>query len=231
MLKEQYIALSELFIYPKEGYIEKVRDCRLYLENNYPDAASSFKRFADFIESKSLFEIEEIFGITFHIQAICYLDIGYVLFGEDYSRGEFLVNMKREQAKINHDCGEELADNLPHVLQLLAISEDEDFVQELTVRAVLPAVEKMFEEFKTSRMALKLKAIKKKQKAIIMEDVTNGNIYQNALQALIKVLKKDFDGVFYEEPEQIIAANLKGFVDAACGSSCSFINNKTTKTV
>jgi len=230
MLREQYKVLSELFMYPKEGYKENVRDCMSYLEINYPDAASSFKRFSDFIESKTLFEIEEIFGITFHIQAICYLDIGYVLFGEDYSRGEFLLNMKKEQEKIKHDCGEELADNLPHVLQLMAISEDEEFVQELTARAVVPAVEKMQAEFKESRLVLKQKAIKKKQKAVIMEGVIDGNIYQNAILALLKVLKKDVEGISYNEPEQAMAAaNVKGFEDAACGT-CSFINNNTTKT-
>jgi len=228
--KEQYKILSELFVYPKEGYKESVKECMLLLENDYPDAASTFKRFNDFMESKGLFEIEEIFGITFHIQAICFLDVGYVLFGEEYSRGEFLRNMKVEQAKVNHDCREELADNLPHVLQLLAISKDDEFVQELAVRALIPAVEKMLGEFETGRMAMKQKVIKKKQKAVIMENIENGNIYQNAIQALLKVLMKDFEGIVYSEPEQEFAVDTKGFENAACGS-CSFIPNTIHKTV
>lgn len=197
MDKSQYEILSELFKYPTVGYHDKVNICMLMLQKKYPEAAKTFLRFSDYINSKTLYEVEEVFGFTFHIQAICFLDIGYVLFGEDYNRGEFLVNMKREQAKINHNCGEELADNLPHVLHLLGKSDDMELVQELAVRAVVPAVEKMLEEFQQSRMDLKIKVIKKKQKAIIMEDIVDGNIYQNAIQALLFVLKNDFEGIEY----------------------------------
>lgn len=229
MKKEQYIILSELFLYPKQGYKSKVRACMQYLEDHYPDAAASFKRLDDFIAAKSLYEIEEIFGITFHIQSICFLDIGYVLFREDYSRGEFLRNMKNELAMIGHDSGEELADNLPHVLQFMAKSKNNEFVEELAVRAVIPAVEQMLGEFQTKRMEVRKKVIKKKQKAIIMEDVIDGNIYQNAIQALLKVLHKDFEKVQYPEPEHPLHS-IAGFESADCGG-CSFTNSKTNKTV
>ena len=214
MDKSQYEILSELFKYPTFGYHDKVNACMLMLQEKYPEAAKTFLRFSDYINSKTLYEVEEVFGFTFHIQAICFLDIGYVLFGEDYNRGEFLVNMKREQAKINHSCGEELADNLPHVLHLLAKSDDIELVQELAVRAVTPAVEKMLEEFQQSRLDLKMKVIKKKQKAIIMEDIVDGNIYQNAIQALLFVLQSDFEGVAYGE--KIAAPSLSNFLPK-CG--------------
>ncbi len=207
MDKYQYIILSELFKYPKEGYQNKVNECMLMLQEKYPEAATSFERFNDYIKGKTLYEVEEVFGFTFHIQAICFLDVGYVLFGEDYTRGEFLVNMKAEQAKINHDCEEELPDNLPHVLQLMSISKDKDFVEELAVRAVIPALEKMLVEFKASRTELRKKIMKKKQKAIIMEDIVEGNIYQNAIQALLMVLKTDFKGIDFgdEKVEQSLS--------------------------
>jgi nitrate reductase assembly molybdenum cofactor insertion protein NarJ len=215
MDKSQYKILSELFLYPTEGYHNKVNECMLMLQEKYPDAAKSFVRFSDYINSKTLYEVEEVFGFTFHIQAICFLDIGYVLFGEDYNRGEFLVNMKREQAKINHDYGDELADNLPHVLQLLAKSDDIELVQELSIRAVIPAIEKMLEEFQQSKMELKAKVMKKKQKAIIMEDIVDGNIYQNAIQSLLFVLKNDFEGVEYGE--KIAEPSLSNFLPN-CGT-------------
>ena len=225
-MKKQYLILSEIFKYPKVGYAEKVKSCMTYLQSNYPEAAITFERFAKFIDGKTLFEIEEVFGFTFHIQAICYLDIGYVLFGEDYSRGEFLVNMKNEQLKIKHDCEEELADNLPHVLHLIAVSSDKNFVQELVEIALVPAVEKMLEEFDPSRMALKSKVMKKKQKAIIMENITNGNIYQNAIQTLLKVLKIDFENNKTSSPEY--SATPVGLANL-CGGGCSFTTTKTTK--
>ena len=215
MDKDQYIILSELFKYPKEGYQDNVKKCLFMLEEKYPNASKTFERFYDYIKDKTLYQVEEVFGFTFHIQAICFLDVGYVLFGEDYTRGEFLVNMKAEQAKINHDCEEELADNLPHVLQLMAISADKDFVDELAVRAVIPALEKMLVEFKASRTELRKKIMKKKQKAIIMEDIKEGNIYQNALQALLIVLQTDFAGIDYGDEK--IEQSLSNFIPD-CGT-------------
>src|SRR5690606_8589547 len=129
---------AQLFEYPKEGYKENAISCMNLLKTNYPSAAESLQRFVDIIENKSIEEIEEIYGITFHIQSICYLYLGYDLFGEDYTRGEFLVNMKKEQAKIGHDCGTKLADNLPNVLKLLSISKDTVFINELVVRMFIP---------------------------------------------------------------------------------------------
>ena len=215
MNKNNYKILSELFKYPEKGYQQKVATCMEMLQDQYPEAAESFNRFNEFIQDKTLYEIEEVFGFTFHIQAICFLDIGYVLFGEDYTRGEFLVNMKAEQAKINHDCGEELADNLPHVLQLMAKSNDDVFIEELAVRAVIPALEKMLTEFKASRMELRNKIMRKKHKAIIMEDIVEGNIYQNALQALYIVLKADYKGIDFGD--KVIEQSLSNFIPD-CGT-------------
>ena len=65
MDKNQYLILSELFKYPKEGYQENVRQCMFMLQEKYPDAAESFKRFSDYIEGKTLYEVEEVFGFTF----------------------------------------------------------------------------------------------------------------------------------------------------------------------
>lgn len=223
-----YIALAQLFEYPKEGYKENAISCMKLLKANYPSAAESLQRFVDFIENKSVEEIEEIYSITFHIQAICYLDLGYVLFGEDYTRGEFLVNMKREQAKIGHDCGTELADNLPNVLKLMTISKDKEFIDELTVRMLMPALRKMLTEFQASRIELRNKIIRKQQKVIILEDIEEGNIYQNALQALLKVLEVNFAGIDYADEK--IEPSLSNLIPN-CGSSCSTDTLQTTKTL
>ena len=45
-------------------------------------------------------------------QVLATLDIGYVLFGDDYKRGELLANLNQEHRKANNDCGTELADHL-----------------------------------------------------------------------------------------------------------------------
>ena len=194
-----YIILAELFRYPQEGYKERIRECYHVLRSHNLEAAEEIEPFVDFVKHEPAFRVEEVFNKTFHIQAICYLDLGYVLFGEDYKRGEFLVNMKREQRNINNNCGEELADNLANVLTLMALTEDEDFLDEFAVRIVIPAIKKMLYEFEASRMDLKRKIMKKKHKVLIQEDLPNKNIYQHALQSLLMVMEQDFVNVHYEE--------------------------------
>jgi nitrate reductase assembly molybdenum cofactor insertion protein NarJ len=203
--KTQYHLFSELFRYPVTGYQNRVNQCMSLLQTEYPDAANEMQRFVDYINSESLENIEEIFGKTFHIQAICYLDIGYVIFGEDYKRGEFLVHMKQEQQKAKNDCGEELADNLANVLELMTKTEDLDFLEELAVKVLIPALNNMLKEFDLARMELKNKILKKKHRVLIQQDIPYGNIYFNALKALLLVLEKDFQDVKFEVDEIVTA--------------------------
>lgn len=226
----QYKLLSEVFAYPSPQLPEKVNDCLRMLKKQCPDALDSFEKFADWVMITTLDEMEEVYTKTFHIQAICYLDLGFVIFGEDYKRGEFLVNMKKEQQNANNDCGDELPDNLVNVLTLLPKLKDVSFRNELAVRIVIPALQKMLGEFKAARMELKTKVLRKKHKAILQENQKNGNIYQYALRSLLLGFEKDFAGINYEEPKHAFARSTSGFEAAAC-SSCSFISSKTIKTV
>ncbi len=100
---EHYKLLAELFRYPQNSIFETVNEIQLMLDKNYPNAGLEFKRFSDFIANTPFNQVEEIFQKTFHIQAVCFLDLGYVIFAEDYKRGEFLVNMKAEQDKYKND--------------------------------------------------------------------------------------------------------------------------------
>ena len=153
--------------------------------------------------------------------------MGYVLFAEDYKRGDFLVQMKNEQRKANNDCGEELADNLPNVLSLMAILEDKEFLQEFAVRVVKPALQKMLKEFDEARIALKDKVRKKKQKVILLEDMENKNIYQYALQAIYKVVDADYEDVNYNDP--LIVPTIG--VDAlSCNTGCGTPSQEPVKT-
>lgn len=187
-----YNILADLFRYPDENYKESIEKCEELMKNSYPSAYEMARLFFDYVKSKTLYEIEELFGKTFHIQAICYLDLGYVLFAEDYKRGEFLVQMKAEQEKVNNDCGIELADNLPNVLTLMPLLED-DFREEFAKSVLSLALQKMVEEFDSARIRIKDKVRMKKQMVIIQQDLENANIYALALQALLIIVKTDFD--------------------------------------
>jgi len=216
---QHYSIIADIFRYPeKDTYNDTVNTCGEILLEKYPNAHKELVPFIDFINNTDFYDIEEIFGKTFHIQSICYLDLGYVLFGEDYKRGEFLVQMKKEQRLANNDCGEELADNLPNVLKLMTLLKDEQFLNELAVRIVIPSISKMLDEFDASRIALKDKIRKKKQKVILLEDTENINVYQYTLQALLSMVKTDFEGLSYNDP--VIKPSIGGNFINNCGT-CS----------
>ena len=145
-----------------------------------------------------------------------------MLYAEDYKRGEFLVQMKNEQRKVKNDCGVELPDNLPNALTLLPLLDDREFLEELVVRMYIPALEIMVKEFETSRIALKTKVRKKKQKVIIQEDMKNKNAYQFALQATLSVLQADYQVSTYKSQE-IKADPLSSFLPN-CEGSCATTN-------
>ena len=192
---DHYISLAELFKYPDTDVKEKIGMVHGILERDYPEASETMNHFVEFIRVTPVHEIEEVYAKTFHLQAICYLDLGYVMFGEDYKRGEFLVNMKNEQRIAGNDCGDELADNLSNVLTLLPLIKDEAVLEDLIGKILVPGIKKMRDEFKSAKMELRTKFLKKKHKAILEEHKRYGNVYQFALAALQEVLEKDFSEV------------------------------------
>lgn len=164
-----YKDIAQLFRYPDELLKNSSAKIKILITENYPEEKESFDYFLNFIESINQKELEELYIRTFDVQAICYLDIGYVLFGEDYKRGAFLVKMNEEQQKCGNDCEKELADHLPNVLMLLSVHPDFNFIKEFVIEIFYPAILKMIETFKDSQ-----------------------NPYKYLLQTLKFILKKDF---------------------------------------
>ncbi len=191
----QYGLMADVFKYPEAGLKQRVQEISTMLKIDYPEATEAFARYFDWVSETPLHEMEEVYAKTFHVQAICYLDLGYVIFGEDYKRGEFLVNMKREQEEAGNDCGDELPDNLASVLSLFPKLTDENFREDLAGRVMIPALGKMLQEFGAQRMELKEKFLKKKHSALIMQGQRHGNIYKDALETLLVMLKNDFTEV------------------------------------
>ena len=122
-----YNLFASLLSYPNEESLSKVESTQEYLNKNYPDAAETLNEFTGFARTISLWKWEEIYTRTFDVQAITTLDVGYVLFGDDYKRGELLVNLNKEHTKAGNDCETELSDHLPNILRLLNKLNDKDF--------------------------------------------------------------------------------------------------------
>lgn len=190
-MKDQYLALALLLDYPSEGFPEEFRRAHETLRGIQPKAAVHTARFLDFLPD-DLHEIQELFTRSFDVQAITTLDIGYVMFGDDYKRGELLVNMSREHAEAGNPCGGELPDYLPNVLRLLPVLKDRDLAQDLARELIFPAVRKMISEFDPARLQTKKDSYVKHYKTLIDVNETRETLYVHCLNALAEALMADF---------------------------------------
>ncbi|MCP4440409.1 MAG: hypothetical protein GY810_15810 [Aureispira sp.] len=219
-----YQYFAPLFGYPYESIFEQTEACKNLIAEKYPEVLDEFLYFAEYIAKTPLSEIEEVFTKTFHIQAICYLDLGYVMFGEDYKRGDFLSNMIVEQANAGNDCGDELADNLTSILTLYPKIKEQVFAEDLATRIVIPSLKEMIKEFDEAVLAFKSAILKKKHKVLIQEGLKNKNIYKSVLIVLLHIFEKDFKHVDYQGLEA------KPLGSDAFLSSCGTCSTPSTTT-
>ena len=189
-----YAKLADLFIYPEnEMYTKKIEEIYTYLIQVLPEAAEAMEPFMEFTRSTSFHNIQELFLRSFDLQAITTLDIGFVLFGEDYKRGKLLVHLNQEHREAGNDCHSELSDHLPNILNLLGKMKEEAIRNEIAVRLLMPAIEKMIKEFSIDKIEKKDVIYKKHQKVLLEYSSDYRTVYQTLLQALLIALKKDFD--------------------------------------
>ena len=204
-----YERLATLFDYPERDYPAQVQQVLDLLQDRYPLAAAELSTFVDALPSdgaafstEALHEVQEIFTRSFDVQSITTLGVGYVMFGDDYKRGELLVNLNREYRDAGVDCGTELSDHLPSVLRLLALWQDRELVVEFVEEILYPAVEKMIAEFGSKRMEQRNKLYKKHFKTLIDSSPERGTMFRHPLAMLVAVLKADFELSEREKPEQ-----------------------------
>lgn len=190
-----YSLLADMFDYPTVGFSQRVRQIREHLGEDYPLAAPELDQFLEFLPEDNLLNMQELFTRSFDVQAIATLDIGYVLFGDDYKRGEMLANLNREHLAVNNDCGSELADHLPNLLRLMDRLTDEDLLRDLAYAILAPALLEMIGEFSPGRLQKKNEANTKQYKTLIDTppvQLSAVTLYKFALRTLYEVLKQDF---------------------------------------
>jgi nitrate reductase assembly molybdenum cofactor insertion protein NarJ len=140
--------------------------------------------------------MEELFTRSFDVQSITTLDVGYVLFGEDYKRGELLSNLNREHNEADIDCKGELADHLPNLLRLIAafgeVPDKAELVEELVEEILAPALRQMISEFDPERLEEKDECYLQHYKTLIETPGEYFTAYCHCLEAVHLVLAKDF---------------------------------------
>ncbi len=135
--------LAVLFDYPGAQYFEQKSELEALIHQSQSIHSLAWINFAQGIQAMNLGNLQERFISSFDVKASSSMDVGHVLFGEDKSRNKFLIHLREEHEKVQHDCGKEMPDYLPNLLQLMAISEDQEFVEELAVSIILPALRLM----------------------------------------------------------------------------------------
>lgn len=173
---DHYILLAKLFEYPKNSLSTPAKELNLLLAKSYPELHQKGQDFLESIINISVHEQQEYYLKTFDINAIVALDLGYLIFGEDYKRAEFLVNLQKEHKKAGIDCGTELGDHLPNILELLAKSPDDSFREELGFIISRPVIQFMLAKFQD-----------------------HNNYYQPVLEILGFFLTADFAGEDLQE--------------------------------
>lgn len=165
-----YSYLAETLSYPQSEYATTVAKCADTLKAHFPEVSPYFTEMLQFASTSNAARLEEAYTSTFDINAVCHLDVGYQLFGEDYKRGALLVELSRVQRQAGAPVGTELADHLPVLLRLLPRMADAEERTELVRRLILPAIEKMIASFPEA----------------------SSNVYRSSLRVTASVLETDF---------------------------------------
>ncbi len=161
-------AIGRLLSYPTDTYLEAAELLYVILRPELPEAAECIAAFARQVEPLDVHALEESYARTFDINPACALEVGWHLFGEEYTRGLFLVRLRGEMREYGVEESSELPDHIVHVLALIAAMPDDE-AQRLVQACVLPAVDKM-------------------QQALDSAD----NAYRNVVGCLALVLQHEF---------------------------------------
>ena len=201
-----YKILADVFRYPDAHFLEYTDRFLKMVVEELPGKAGKMQELQENHNKLSVLKQQEYFMKTFDVQAVCYLDLGYVLFGEDYKRAQLLVNLQNEHKSAGVDCGSELGDHLPNVLTLLSKTTDGDFAEELGFIITTPAVRFMLTKFKNVN-----------------------NYYKEILEVLFELLQRDFKGdglMEYAVPEQAFSGDNEFVMPSPKSAICETHCNK-----
>jgi nitrate reductase assembly molybdenum cofactor insertion protein NarJ len=190
---KKYEQIADILYYPRTTFKKKVIEVQEFLDKAYPNAGQELRLFSDFVDQSSQNEIEELYTRSFEVQAITAMDLGYMLFGDDYKRAKLLVSLNREVIDAGIDTHNELADHLPNVLKLLPKLDDETILLDLILDVIYPSLEQILSDFNPEKIKMKTKIYKKHHKTIIEKSEKHALIYEKPLRALMKLLEADYN--------------------------------------
>jgi nitrate reductase delta subunit len=135
-------SFADLFRYPDITGKDRVLAAATALRRGDDELEAILEPFEQMFRHRDAIDLEELYTHTFDINPVCSLEVGWHLFGEDYSRGAFLVRMRERMRQVGVEETSELPDHLPQVLAVLGRVPDDEG-KSLSCEFVLPAVNKM----------------------------------------------------------------------------------------
>jgi nitrate reductase molybdenum cofactor assembly chaperone len=135
-------ALARLLEYPRDGYMESVEESARLVAAANSEAADALQPFIDYARAQPLHVLEETFTRTFDNSADRALEVGWHTFGENYTRGTFMVRMRQRLREVGVEENGELPDHLSHVMALLGRAEA-SWAGDMAHDTVAPAVTKI----------------------------------------------------------------------------------------
>ena len=176
MLPKFFHNVGVLLDYPESSLLETAHESVVILEEEDFKAAEQIKKFAKFVEDTPPGRLEEIYTGTFDVNPACYIYAGYLLFGEGFKRGKFMVRLKEKFREHGFPIGNELPDHIPLLFRFLAELEgDEILTHQLVEDCLNPVIQKMI--------------------AALANEDGNPNPYEHVLTAIQIVLQQQTEPV------------------------------------
>lgn len=188
---------ADLLEYPRPGLSEAAQECEALVSRLSPAAKSAagqnghatvlLHEFRTFVEETPLGRQQEVYTVTFDLDAACYPYVGYHLFGESYKRSVFMIKLKEHYAACRLVIGNELPDHLALLVRYLSLCDDASLAGEIVQMALLPTLEKMTRKRNGSEPDAKESQLHQFQ--TLPERPIGRGVYQQLLQALWLVLQ------------------------------------------
>lgn len=172
--------MARLLEYPREDLSGIAASCMDLLVPVSLEAAAALADFQTFIAETPLGRPQEVYTITFDLDAVCHPYVGHHIFGETYKRSSFMLGLKERYARCGLEMGSEVADHLALLVRFLSLCDDAAETDVIVRDALLPSLKQMLKE---------KDEVETEQEKLEAGKVKKPRVYQSALIALRHVLE------------------------------------------